>query len=271
MMINLIVNNFPFLYTAASNNYCGKTFTKGGREGMKNLILLVILSLFILPAICSAGKRLQIEEPQFDLNSATSCKNSVDSIYGYVCAEEKNKSGDIVCKFAEGAKIKVSEINKKGKIIKGGYEAKQDTNKNGRFAFCATESGDYLLTINKDGYSESLYYITLNGMSSRSISIKLYKKDGVSHYSEICGSVDSIPEKSTVKISLSGIKTKYQKEQTYKSDYFFSFDAKPGDIYLLKIKIIMWGEEWLVTKKKIKLKQNMTYDLGSISFLAYNY
>lgn len=235
---------------------------------MKNLILLVIVSLFILPAICFAREKLQIEDTQFDLNSATSCKNSVDSIYGYVCAEGKNKSGDIVCKFAEGAKIKVSEINKKGKIIKGGYEAKQDTNKNGRFAFCATESGDYLLTINKEGYTESLYYITLDGNSSRSIEIKLYQKDTY-HYSKICGDVDSIPEKSTVKISLSGITTEYQKEQTYKSDYFFSFGVKPGNTYVLKAKLLMWGEEFLVTKKKIKLKRNMTYDLGSINLLAY--
>lgn len=50
----------------------------------------IIFFLFILPVVCFAGGKLQIEEPSFDFNSHTS-NNSLDTYTGYIVYNDNSR------------------------------------------------------------------------------------------------------------------------------------------------------------------------------------
>lgn len=280
-MINFIVNKFPFLYTVANPpigrgirggqiplnkggaggcySLLRKTFTKGGMVAMKNLILLVILSLFILPSVGLSGEKLQIENTQFDLKAASSCTGKT-GIRGWTYKETGSAHGGL------DTPVPFVDITWYREEYKARFET-TTSNENGQYRFCDVANADYLLIAKKQGYDESKYRLTVRDNINYipkgfSASFAMYKtgKSPVANCKIEGDIIDSDDGDDIypggIKIQILGIKNKQKEKYTTGDDGAFEFESlKPGNYRLVARK-----STWKFTKK-IKLEKNMTYFL----------
>ena len=100
---------------------------------MKNLILLVIISLFILPTMSLAGGELQIEDTQFDLVASTTTQcNDFDII---------SIRGNVIDMTGKGAGVPDAKVTWKGKRSWG----QTTTDVDGGYKLCGLLEGNYTL------------------------------------------------------------------------------------------------------------------------------
>lgn len=227
---------------------------------MKNLILLIILSLFILPALCFAEEKLLPEGTVFDLKASSSCTGEV-GIRGWTYKETGLTTGgfdtpvpfvDIVL-FLEKYKIKFKTTT---------------SDKKGNYKFCDISNGDYLLIAQKQGYDDSRHRLTIRNEINYSpegfpASFAMYKtgkspKDNCKIEGYILDEKkwwDDIYPRG-IKIQILGTKTKVKKKFTTSDDGRFEFEYLKPDTYRLVAKESTWK-----FTKEIKLEKNTAYFL----------
>lgn len=199
---------------------------------MKNLILLVIVSLFLLPALSYGGK-YQIEGTQFDLSAATTSK--LFSFSGKI----HGGNGEYP-HYLEGVEVEISQK------VNNSYD-KIDTTKSdseGYYSLSNLEyNEEYLLAFKKPGF-KSLKYKLLKHRGSFGLYLYMYKSNfwRVKNYlgGFITGTVIDKNGKyaNNRKVIITGAKTGYTNDVTTTSAYsgIFQFFGLKPDTYTLKVK-----------------------------------
>lgn len=226
---------------------------------MKNLILLVIVSLFILPATCLAKEKLRIEDTQFDLKASTSCTGKV-GVRGWTYKETGWTTGGF------DTPVPFVDIT----LFREEYKARFETttsSKDGNYWFCDVATANYLLIAKKQGYDDSKYRLTIRDdinyvPKGFSASFAMYKtgkspKANCKIEGDIIDQNDGDDiDPGDIKIQIIGIKNKQKKKYITGDDGHFEFEYLKPDTY----RLIAKKSTWKFTKK-IKLEENMTYFL----------
>lgn len=200
---------------------------------MKNLILLVLLSLFILPALLYGGK-YQIEGTQFDFSAATTSKL-------FSCSGNIHGGDGEYPHYLEGVKVEISEKvnNSYNKIDM----VKSDSE--GDYSLSNLEyNKEYLLTFKKPGF-KSLKYKFFKHQGGFGLYLYMFKNNfwRAKNYngSSIVGTIINKNGKyvnDSRKVTIIGATTNYKNSVNTVSEYsgIFQFFGLKPDTYTLKVK-----------------------------------
>ncbi len=231
------------------------------------LSIWIIFFLFVLPAVCFAGGKLQIEDPVFDFKSQTSTAqtNPCDEFYfceGYIYGRVlDNKTHEPLKDVSVELKgVKLKKYNKK-------YEENTRTKKSGCFAFGSPSvapwskldvHGTYRISVTDNSYKEYKCEFKYLGICLHGFNIYLNKKHFNKPNSIISGLIrgkDGNRPDGPIHVELYGEKTKAEKNLTLKYwESYFEFTELPSDRYILTIKL---PKENKTRRVKIRLSENM--------------